>query len=83
MVGDVEIHADGPDVTKRDLTRLLSRATMIAAALATIPAADSDTPTAEPRDLDADTTISSGETPMFGFTRWLEGDPEIPDEEAP
>jgi len=41
-VGDVVIRAEGIDLTKRDITRLLTRASVIAATLAAVHAADEE-----------------------------------------
>lgn len=83
-VGDVEIELDGLDLSKADVTRLLKRASMIAAALTHIAAdTPNETEPSETKDLDAQVTLSSDDTPLFGFTRWLPEDPEWVPEEAP
>lgn len=85
-VGDVEVELDGMELSKADITRLFKKVAMTGVVLANANGADStDAPesTAEPKDMDAHVTLAGDGVPMFGFTRWLEGDPEIPDEEAP
>jgi hypothetical protein len=41
-VGEVDLRAEGIDLTKRDITRLLTRASVIAATLAAVQAADEE-----------------------------------------
>lgn len=82
-VGDVEIDVEGMEVTKADIARWFKRASLVAAALATVTSSDTEQPVGEAKDTDAHITLSAGDVPMFGFSRWIEGDPEIPDEDAP
>lgn len=78
VVGGIEVETQGIDMTQADVRRLLTRIVTLAADVALEPWR----PDAEPRNTDVHLAISAGDVPMFGFTRFLDGDPEIPDEDV-
>lgn len=79
VVGDVEIRTDGLDLTKADVTRLLTRAADIAAERPVAVEHGRNDPT-DSRDTDASVTLSAGDVPHLGFTPFSTSNP-WPDEE--
>lgn len=84
-VGEVEIEVDGMDITRADIARWFKRAAAVGVILANTTASDTAEVEGggEGKDTDAHLTLAADDVPMFGFSRWIGTDPEIPDEDAP
>lgn len=91
VVGDVELHVDGLELSKADITRMLHKVARVADSAAggtdltdLIEAAEEAAASdGTGSALDAHLTLSADDAPLFGFSRWMPEDPEWVPEEAP